>query len=121
MRRVFFMDDNALVLRLYTDLLLSLGYEVQTCSDSLKAMDIAIPFQPDIAFLDIMMPNESGLNIGRQLRAIMADLPIFAMTAMSPDLIEDQLTEFGFTGLLRKPCSTEEIRKLLQSFGGRLR
>jgi CheY-like chemotaxis protein len=36
MRRVFIMDDNALVLRLYTDLLQSLGWEVQSCSDSLE-------------------------------------------------------------------------------------
>jgi len=114
MRRVFIMDDNALVLQLYTDLLKSLGCEVQNCSNSLTAIDLAKEFQPDIAFLDIMMPNESGLSIGRRLRAILADIPIFALTAMSPDLIEDQLAEAGFTGLLRKPYSINEIKELLQ-------
>ena len=114
MRRVFIMDDNALVLQLYTDLLKSLGCEVQNCSNSLTAIDLAKEFQPDIAFLDITMPNESGLSIGRRLRAILADIPIFALTAMSPDLIEDQLAEAGFTGLLRKPYSINEIKELLQ-------
>lgn len=113
MRRVFIMDDNITNVGLFSDLIRSFGFEVRDCTDSLAAMDIVKEFQPDIAILDIVMPIESGFNVCKQIRAVMGDRPIFAMTALAPEDIRDKMTEAGFTGILRKPCSSQAIYQAL--------
>ena len=114
MHRVFILDDNILSLRLHTDLLVLLGCEVRSCSDSLAAYDLVKEFQPDMAFLDIKMPNESGLSVAGRIRPVMGDRPIYALTALAPDAIRGELIKAGFNDILRKPCSIAKFKQLLR-------
>lgn len=114
MRRVFIMDDNELNIRLYTDLLTSFGCQICSCMVSAEAYDAVKDFQPDVAFLDINMPHESGLSVGKRIRPLMGDRPIIALTAMSPESLRDQLHDSGFTDILRKPCPAVALRQWVE-------
>ena len=47
-----------------------MGFDVKTASNGLKAVEIAKSYIPDLVVLDIMMPNQDGVETCRQLREI---------------------------------------------------
>ena len=61
--KILIVEDNIEIIELYLLTLRGNGYEVQTASNVEDALDIAKSFQPDIIFLDIMLPGDkTGLD-----------------------------------------------------------
>ncbi|OIR00336.1 putative transcriptional regulator [mine drainage metagenome] len=113
MYRVLIVDDNPLTLKLHVQLMESLGCEVRGESDGAAIEEIARAFKPDIAFLDVRLAHESGLEVGRRLRPLMQGGRIFALTALPPASIEAEAGQAGFAGVLRKPCPVQTFIDIL--------
>jgi CheY-like chemotaxis protein len=111
MKRVLVVDDNPLNLRLVGMLLESFGCEWASACDSSRALDMAREFRPEVALLDIHMPGIDGIELGRQLRRELGEFPMYALTAAFPDVIKGDIDKAGFTGLIRKPCDMETLRR----------
>src|SRR5438105_4389336 len=56
------------------------GYEVQCESDPLEAVISAQQFAPDVVLLDLRLPNVSGIDLLREMKARMSDVQIVMMT-----------------------------------------
>ena len=63
MKKVLLVDDDQLVLRLYSKKLEQAGIEVQTATDGLLAMKSMSTTPPDLVVLDMMMPRLSGDDV----------------------------------------------------------
>jgi CheY-like chemotaxis protein len=63
MKKVLLVDDDQLVLRLYSKKLEQAGIEVQTATDGLLAMKAMSTAPPDLVVLDLMMPRLSGDDV----------------------------------------------------------
>ena len=119
MKRVLVVDDNEDNLYLICFILRKHGYEAIEARNGAQGIELAIKMKPDLVLLDIQLPDISGLEVARSIRAseVNGHLPIIALTSYAtPDEKETVLTS-GFDGYITKPFRLEtfipEIEKYL--------
>jgi len=85
------------------------GWDVKTAHSVAEAMNHAKTFSPDIAVLDIMLPDGDGLSLMKSLRSVHAGLPVLFLTAK--DAIDDRVAGLtaGGDDYVTKPFSLEEL------------
>jgi two-component system, cell cycle response regulator DivK len=105
--KILIVEDNALNIKLFCDLLAAHGHEPEAVTDSRNALDVAREFLPDLVITDIQLPHVSGLDLIRMLRADeqLAEVPIMAVTAYSARGDEERIREAGAQAYVSKPIS----------------
>lgn len=121
MARILIVEDNALNIKLFCDLLDAHGHETKAVTDSRQALETAQGFAPDLVITDIQLPHISGLELIRLLRADdkLGHVPIMAVTAYATGADEDRAREIGAQAYVAKPISVarfvQTVDELLQS------
>jgi two-component system, HptB-dependent secretion and biofilm response regulator len=117
-------DTNRLILK---SLLKRQGYEVTEARNGAEAVDSFIQHEPDIVFMDVMMPVMDGYEATSRIKALAGDhfVPIIFLTAMTDEKALARCVEVGGDDFLAKPFSftllsakvkaMERIRALHQS------
>lgn len=109
--KVLVIEDEEAISHLLKYNLTAEGFEVVIVDDGDDALPMAVEFQPDIILLDWMLPNVSGIEICRQLRAgkATAAIPVIMLTARAEE--EDRLRGFdkGADDYVTKPFSMNEL------------
>jgi two-component system cell cycle response regulator DivK len=117
--RILIVEDNALNIKLFCDLLAAHGHEPQAVTDSRQALDAARGFAPDLVITDIQLPHVSGLELIRMLRADdkLGEVPIMAVTAYATAGDEERIRAAGAQAYVTKPISVprfvQEVDALL--------
>ena len=107
--RVLIAEDDPLVAVTLSDQLSELGHTVvAVASDGQEAIDMARRERPEIALLDIKMPNVDGITAAEQIGA-QFDIPMLMLTAYSDRPLVLRAAEAGALGYLLKPISAEEL------------
>lgn len=85
------------------------GWDVKTAHSVSEAMNHVMTFAPDIAVLDIMLPDGDGLSLMKSLRGFHAGLPVLFLTAK--DAVDDRVAGLtaGGDDYVTKPFSLEEL------------
>ena len=108
MHRVLVVDDESDVTELLQYRLEQEGYRVATINNPLACIAKVHEFEPDLMLLDIMMPDLSGIQLCRIVRAdpSMKDIPIIFLSARGE--VEDRIKglEAGAEDYLSKPFNT---------------
>ena len=121
MAKILIVEDNALNIKLFCDLLAAHGHEPEAVTDSRNALDAAREFSPDLVITDIQLPHVSGLELIRMMRddKKLADVPIMAVTAYSARGDEERIREAGAQAYVSKPISVmrfaETVEQLLKN------
>ncbi|MES2120125.1 MAG: response regulator [Pseudomonadota bacterium] len=107
MAKILIVEDNALNIKLFCDLLAAHGHEPEAVTDSRNALDAARNFAPDLVITDIQLPHVSGLELIRMIREDeqLAKTPIMAVTAYSARGDEERIREAGAQAYVSKPIS----------------
>jgi two-component system OmpR family response regulator len=107
--RLLVVDDEPNIRALLTATLRLVGYEVRAAAGGAEALTVADEYPPDLAVLDVLLPDFDGIEVARKLRADGRTLPVLFLTARDPAL--DRIS--GLTALgddwVPKPFSLEEI------------
>ena len=110
------VDDNRDAADSLADILRLLGFRVRTAYDGDTALEAARQDVPRLVFLDIGMPDKSGAQTLRELRALPGSDTLFA-TAVTGYGVEDEKAgraDFeGFDAHLQKPVGLAELKELL--------
>jgi two-component system, response regulator PdtaR len=107
--RVLIAEDDPLVAVTLSDQVAELGHTVvAVASDGQEAIDMAQREHPEIALLDIKMPNVDGIAAAEQIGA-QIDIPILMLTAYNDRPLVLRAAEAGALGYLLKPVSSEEL------------
>jgi two-component system, response regulator PdtaR len=107
--RVLIAEDDPLVAITLSDQLAELGHTVvAVASDGREAIDMAGRERPEIALLDIKMPNVDGITAAEQI-ATGLDIPMLMLTAYSDRPLVIRAAEAGALAYLLKPISSEEL------------
>ncbi len=120
--RLLVVDDEPSIVELLSAALRFAGFEVETASGGLEAIDAAQAFRPDLLVLDVMMPGLDGFGVVRRLRQNGVRIPVLFLTAK--DATEDKVQGLTLGGddYVTKPFSLEEvvarIRAVLRRTGG---
>ena len=123
MHRVLVVDDESDVTELLHYRLEQEGYRVATLNDPLGFVAKVRELEPDLMLLDIMMPELSGMQLCRIVRAdpSMKDIPVIFLSARGE--VEDRIKglEAGAEDYVSKPFNTNElllrISKMLKRSG----
>src|SRR5688572_30751886 len=110
--RVLLVDDESafrfLVGRLLAKGGLSIS-EARSGDDALRLLDAGL--QIDAILLDYRMPGLNGGETLRELRRRGVRVPVVLISAATN--VREIAAQYGFDGALQKPCSTEEIQRVL--------
>lgn len=112
---VLIADDHPLVLQALAELVRSAGtFEIVEASpDGLQALEKIGTHQPDIAILDLVMPNLTGLEVLRNVTERQWPVRVILLTAsISPQQIEEAM-RWGVWGILLKDAATEDLIECL--------
>lgn len=121
MARILIVEDNALNIKLFCDLLEAHGHVTEAVTDSRQALAAAQAFAPDLVITDIQLPHVSGLELIRLIRGDerLAGVPIMAVTAYATSGDEDRARDIGAQAYVAKPISVarfvQTVDDLLES------
>ena len=116
-KKILVVDDDELVLIALSELLKPKGYEVVTALNGPTALNLLSRDRVDLIILDIIMPEMSGLEVCRKIRAMenYQDVPIMMLTAKSADEDKQQGMEAGANLFLPKPISPQRLIQLVDN------
>ena len=121
MAKILVVEDNALNIKLFCDLLAAHGHEPEGVTDSRDAIDVARGFMPDLVITDIQLPHVSGLELMELIRgdAQLRHVPIMAVTAYSGVGDDERIRAAGAQAYVSKPISVlrfaEAVEELLEA------
>ena len=125
-KKVLLVEDNELNREIATEILKSLGLEVDCASDGMEAVEIMSSEagnQYDMIFMDIQMPKMDGYTATREIRTLKdtkkANVPIIAMTANAFDEDRKKAIKAGMNGHIAKPIDVNVILQNLDRIFGK--
>lgn len=107
-------DDHAMRTGL-TDNLEYEGYQVICADNGDDGLRIAMEDSPDLLLLDIMLPEQDGINVCRQLRQSGCTFPIIMLTAKGEEIDKVVGLEVGADDYVTKPFSVRELLARVRS------
>jgi two-component system alkaline phosphatase synthesis response regulator PhoP len=86
-------------------------YEVTLASSGKEGIEKAREIMPDMIFLDVQMPDESGLEVLKQLRSMddFKETTIFMMTGVQTADARDRSKDLNVADYIVKPIEAEEL------------
>jgi two-component system cell cycle response regulator DivK len=119
-KTILIVEDNDLNMKLFNDLLQAHGYGTVQTKDGRQAVDLARQHKPDLILMDIQLPEISGLEITRMLKAddALKNIPVIAVTAFAMKGDEEKIREGGCNGYIAKPISVPNFLQTIAQFLG---
>jgi len=120
-QRILVVDDENSISELIATSLKFVGFDVRTASSGAQALQVAEEFKPHALILDVMLPDQNGFEVCRQLRSKGHNVGVLFLTAK--DSTEDKIAGLTIGGddYMTKPFSLEELvarlRALLRRTG----
>jgi two-component system alkaline phosphatase synthesis response regulator PhoP len=104
MAKLLVVEDDELMLRMYTKLLSYVGFETVVAKDGEEGLAKAISEKPSLIILDIMMPKVNGLDVLKELKSKKEtqNIPVVLLTNVSDDSVLSEAFKLGATGYLIK-------------------
>ncbi len=112
MPKIMVVDDDEEFTTLYKEYLKMVGFDAISENRSSKAMELACAEKPDLFVLDLMMPEPTGFQLCRMLRAdpIFKRTPIIIVTALTD--LDSKLVAMGAgaNDYITKPFHIDELK-----------
>lgn len=111
MKRILIAEDEQDIRMVLTDLLRGEGYEVVATQDGEAALAAwraaSVPF--DLLLLDVMMPEKSGYDVCREVRATGDSVAVLMLSAKSEEIDKVVGLELGADDYITKPFGVHEL------------
>lgn len=119
-KKILIVEDNDLNLKLFRDLLEAHGYETVETKNGMEAVRLAATLRPDLILMDIQLPEISGLDVTRQIKAddTIKSIPIIAVTAFAMKDDEQKILQAGCEAYISKPISIVPFIQTVKRFLG---
>jgi two-component system cell cycle response regulator DivK len=117
-KTILVVEDHQLNMKLWNDILEAQGYLLLKTAFGAEAVEIARNRQPDLILLDIQLPDISGFEVVRRLKAneVTRSIPVIALTAFARKEHEQQALESGCDGYISKPVNVVEFLRNVATF-----
>ncbi len=110
------IDDDEDTVKIFSDFLGENQVEVIGRGYSGKdAVQLYNEKKPDIVFIDIMMPEGSGIYAIKKIREIDTKSKLIAVTADSTTATEEKLVKLNVTAIIYKPFDIEKILQIINN------
>lgn len=120
MIKVLVVEDEPGVQAALINTFRSVGYETFGASSAREALDLFRREKPDAVFLDIMLPDQSGIELLREMKALDKNNIVIMVSASGAPEVRRQALEAGAVEFISKPFFRESLRQALARNLGRL-
>lgn len=112
------VDDSLMISHMMEQIITIAGYRFLTINDPLDAVGILMNRQPDLIFLDVVMPKVSGYDLCAQLRRYpeFASTPIIFLTSNSGIIDRIRAKMVGSSDFLRKTVDADELLQKVNEY-----
>jgi DNA-binding response OmpR family regulator len=115
-KKILIIDDENDTLNLLSTTLKVAGYQTAKANDGGSGISLMTEFEPDVIILDIMMPDQSGIDVLNTIKKIYVVPPpviIFSARGRIEDMVEG--IEAGAFKYLVKPVSRDKLLETVKS------
>jgi two-component system phosphate regulon response regulator OmpR len=106
---ILVVDDDPEIRKLLARYIESQGFRVLLAANCRELRERLATYQIDLVVLDVMLPDGSGLDLCRDLRAERSNVPIILLTALKEDIDRIIGLEIGADDYLGKPFNPREL------------
>lgn len=116
---VLIVDDDSFARAMVRDAVSEAmsGHEVVEAADGAEALVAIEKGLPDLVFLDLLMPNKSGLDALPEIRRRAPSAKVVVVSSMETRSMVDAALQAGATGFIGKPFHPEEIAAAVRKAG----
>jgi two-component system cell cycle response regulator DivK len=110
-KTVLVVEDDALSMRLFRDVLRAHGYNVLQSSSGMEALTLARRHRPHLILMDIQLPDVSGLEVVRWVKEDerLSAIPVVAVTASAMKGDKARMLGGGCDAYLSKPVPLRQL------------
>ena len=113
-RRILVVDDEPQILRALTTSLRGAGYDVVQAATGGEALSVVAVRPPDAVVLDLILPDISGIDVCRQIRAH-SEIPIVVLSAVGEERTKVDALDAGADDYVTKPFGLDELTARLRA------
>ena len=106
---VFLLDDDPSILKATSRLLDSVGWKVEAFTDPIAFLEQAAMHSPDLAVIDILMPDMNGLEVQTRLQSVSPSTRVIVMTAKDDPLVRRKAMNAGASAFYLKGVESGEF------------
>ena len=107
---ILIVDDEPSVQRFVERVLSEAGYATTVAGDGPEALEAASRMEElDLVVTDVMMPQMTGDELGRRLRAQRPTVKVLYLTGFSDRLFKEKVTLWADEAFLDKPCTVKGL------------
>ena len=113
MIKILVVDDEAGICDVIEQIFTDFGFSVFTATNANKALNIFKKEKPKIIFLDIIMPDISGLDLLQEFMKIDPQCVVIMVTASDDKVVQEKSLRLGAVEFVRKPFSHNYVRDVV--------
>ena len=107
--RLLLVDDEPQIIRTLQATLSTQGYEIRTAANGLDGLILFREWKPDLVITDLSMPEMSGVELCREIRAI-ATTPIIVLSVREQEGAKVSALDAGADDYVTKPFNIQELK-----------
>ncbi len=117
-KTVLIVEDNELNMKLFRDLLEAHGIGTLETRNGMEVLQIARDKRPDLILMDIQLPEVSGLDVTKWLKADedLKSIPVIAVTAFAMKGDEEKIRQGGCEDYISKPISVGRFLEVINTY-----
>ncbi len=106
-------EDNEINIRVAQTIFGQLGYKIDIARNGIEAIEKIRQGKYDIVFMDLIMPEQDGIQTTVELRGLGFQMPVVAMTATASGKSKQKAISSGMNDYIVKPVKPDTIRNIL--------
>ena len=115
MKKILFLEDDLTISEVTSEYLMVNGYDVHCVYDGEKAIECLNKDKYDVAILDIMVPNISGLEVLKHIQDCNSDIITIMLTAISDEKVQLEAFSKNVDDYIIKPFSPLILIKRIEA------
>lgn len=122
MKRILIVDDSFYMRTMLKNMLTDAGYEVVgEAPNGQTALELAKTTNPDLITLDVILPDNTGLDVLKGIKAEQPDMKVIIVSAVGQEVIMNEAMEYGALSYIVKPFSEEKVLEVVsKTLAGKL-
>jgi two-component system chemotaxis response regulator CheY len=115
-KRILIVDDSFYMRTMLKNMLTDAGYDVVgEAANGQQALEMAVATTPDLITLDVILPDNTGLDVLKGIRQQQPDAKVVMCSAVGQETIVNEAIENGALAYIVKPFSEERVLEIVGS------